>query len=352
MTQESVPVGTARDARRAITRSDVARYAGVSSAVVSYVLNNGPKPVAPATQARVLDAIAVLGYRPNASARALSRGVTDMIGMIVPDSRNPFFAELVHAVDRAAQQHGRTLIVINSDSRRSSTSDHIAGLATHQLDGLIIADTLSRAERSLVASLGVPLALVNQFTGDGDVAAYGVDYRGGARAGVEHLIAHGHDRIAFIGGDSAVDERERGWADALSAAGLPLGPRYRVSFDLAAGYRAGLELADDPQRPTAVFVASDQLAFSAMSALHERGCDIPGDIAVVSFDGSAESAYSWPPLTTMEQPIERMAASAIARLLAGESAAAFETYPTSLIIRRSCGCTSENEVHDGSPPGA
>ena len=92
----------AHDARR-ITRSDVARYAGVSSAVVSYVLNGGPKPVAAATRLRVLDAIAVLGYRPNAAARALSRGVADMIGMIVPDSRNPYFAEYALA-DRAGRR--------------------------------------------------------------------------------------------------------------------------------------------------------------------------------------------------------------------------------------------------------
>lgn len=327
---------------RRVTRSDVARYAGVSSAVVSYVLNGGPKPVAAATRLRVLDAIAVLGYRPNAAARALSRGVADMIGMIVPDSRNPYFAELVHAVDGAAQQHGCTLLVINSDSRRSTTSDHIAGLASHQLDGLVVADTLSPAERRVIDSLGVPLVLVNQFSADTSVAAFGVDYSEGARAGVEHLIGHGHQRIAFIGGDPAIDRREHGWMDALTAAGLPLGPRYRVGFSLASGYRAGCELADEAERPTAVFVASDQLAFAAVSALQERGLRIPEDVAVVSFDGSAESTYVWPPLTTVAQPIERMAKAAISRLLSGDTDAVFETYPTHLIVRRSCGCEFAN----------
>ena len=327
--------------RRAITRTDVARYAGVSSAVVSYVLNGGPKPVAAATRLRVLDAIALLGYRPNAAARALSRGVADMIGMIVPDSRNPYFAELVHAVDRAAQQHGRTLLVINSDSRRSATTDHIAGLASHQLDGLIVADTLSSAERSIVTSLGVPVVLVNQFSGDKNVAAFGVDYYGGARSGVEHLIEHGHERIAFIGGDPAIDQRERGWMDALAAAGLPLGQRYRVGFSLASGYRAGTQLSEDPKRPTAAFVASDQLAFSAVSAMHEHGLRVPEDVAVVSFDGSAESMYVWPPLTTVAQPVERMAAATLSRLLSGATDAVFEAYPTHLIVRRSCGCEFE-----------
>ena len=327
----------APEARR-ITRTDVARYAGVSTAVVSYVLNGGPKPVATATRLRVLDAIAVLGYRPNAAARALSRGVADMIGMIVPDSRNPYFAALVHAVDDAARQHGCTLLVINSDSRRSTTSDHIAGLASHQLDGLVVADTLSPAERQLIASLGFPLVLVNQFSADSSVPAFGVDYFEGARTGVEHLIGHGHRRIAFIGGDPGIDQREQGWMEALTAAGLPLGPRYRVGFSLPSGYRAGLSLADEPDRPTAVFVASDQLAFSAVSALHERGLRVPEDIAVVSFDGSTESAYAWPPLTTVAQPIQRMAETAISKLLSGDTGAVFETYPAELIVRRSCGC--------------
>lgn len=335
--QSVPPSPRATDARR-VTRSDVARYAGVSSAVVSYVLNGGPKPVATATRARVLDAIELLGYRPNAAARALSRGVTDMLGMIVPDSRNPYFAELVHAVDGAAQRRGCTLLVINSDSRRSTDADHIAGLASHQLDGLVVADTLSPAERRLIASLGVPLVLVNQFSADTSVAAYGVDYFEGARTGVQHLIEHGHRRVAFIGGDPAIDQRERGWMDALTSAGLPLGPRYRVGFSLASGYRAGLELADEEDRPTAVFVASDQLAFSALSALHERGLRVPEDVAVVSFDGSAESVYAWPPLTTVAQPIERMADAAISSVLSGAAEAVFEAYPTHLIVRRSCGC--------------
>lgn len=327
-----------RETRKAITRSDVARYAGVSDAVISYVLNGGPKPVAEATRKRVLEAVAVLGYSPNAAARALSRGTTDMVGMIVPDSRNPYFAELVYAVDSAAQDQGRTLLVINSDSRRSTSTDHIVGLASHQLDGLIVADLLTASERALVASLKIPVVLINQFQGVDDVTAIGVDYYEGAKSAVRHLIEHGHQRIAFIGGDAEVDRRERGWMDALSDADLPLGPRYRVDFSLAGGHRAAIELADGPRPPSAVFIASDQLAVAAMAAFHERGLRIPEDIAVVSFDGSAESAYTWPPLTTVAQPVVPMAEEAVRRLLGRSTEVGFASYPTSLIVRRSCGC--------------
>lgn len=327
-----------RAVTRAVTRADVARYAGVSTAVVSYVLNNSPKPVATATRARVLDAVSVLNYRPNAAARALSRGVNDMIGMIVPDSRNPYFAELVHAVDRAAQRQGRTLLVINSDSRRSETSDHITALSSHRLDGVVVADTLSTPERALISSLGIPVVLINQFSGDSSIPAFGVDYQAGARSGVEHLIDHGHKHIAFIGGDPQVDQRERGWIEALSEVGLALGPIYRVGFSLEAGYRAGRLLANEPTPPTAVFVASDQLAFSAISAFHEQGLRVPEDVAVVSFDATAESAYIWPPLTTVAQPVDLIATAAIERLFSDSTATDFQSFPTHLTVRSSCGC--------------
>lgn len=337
---EPTPVPAQGTPRRSVTRADVARYAGVSNAVVSYVLNDGPKPVAPATRARVLEAIAVLDYRPNAAARALSRGVADMIGMIVPDSRNPYFAELVHAVDEAAQQHGRVLLVSNSSGHDSSTRDRIAALRSHQLDGLVIADNLSARERAQVAAFGVPLVFINQFSGDAATAAFGVDYQGGARLGVDHLIQHGHQRIAFIGGEPGFDQRELGWQDALSHAGLPLGPRYRGRFSLESGYEAGKLLATDTSRPTAVFVASDQLAMAAMSALHELGLSVPGDVALVAFDGTAESAFAQPPLTTVAQPIDQVATAAVDRLLlgtAGERPQAL--FPTTLVVRASCGCS-------------
>jgi len=327
-----------RKTRKAITRSDVARYAGVSDAVISYVLNGGPKPVADATRKRVLEAVAVLGYSPNAAARALSRGTTDMIGMIVPDSRNPYFAELVYAVDSAAQEHGRTLLVINSDSRRSTATDHIVGLASHQLDGLIVADMLTASERALVTSLNIPVVLINQFEGVGDVTSIGADYYEGAKSAVRHLIEHGHHRVAFIGGDPKIDRRERGWMDALSEAHLPLGPCYRVDFSLPGGHRAALELAVNPRPATAVFIASDQLAVGAIAAFHARNLRIPEDIAVISFDGSAESAYTWPPLTTVAQPVTEMADEAVRLLLGRTIEVGFTTYPTSLIVRQSCGC--------------
>lgn len=324
--------------RKAATRSDVARYAGVSSAVVSYVLNNGPKPVAPATRERVLDAVAALHYRPNASARALKRGVADMIGMIVPDSRNPFFAGFVHAIEHAASRRGLTVLVLNSDSRRQDGSGHISALAAHQLDGLVVADTLSEEERALVMSLGVTVVLVNQFRPDSRVVSIGVDFYSAAKDAVAHLAEHGRKRIAFVGGDPAVDERERGWIDAIGEAGLTPGPRLRGAFSIEAGYAAGVELAGQRDQFDAVFVASDQLSMGLMAALHEAGIAVPGDVALASFDGASASRYLCPPLTTVMQPVDDMAEAAIDAVLDDSGGPSFVDFPTTLIRRQSCGC--------------
>lgn len=326
---------------RQVTRADVARYAGVSTAVVSYVLNNGPKPVAPLTRERVLDAVRVLGYRPNAAARALSKGTADMFGIVVHDNRNPFFAEMCHALDQASTQAGRSLLIVNSDRRQVHTADQIEELVARQISGLIIADVLTAAEQALVESLPIPSVVVTQFSGTSAMPSVGVDFRAGARETVEHLVGHGYRDIAFIGSAARFDERELGWADALDAAGLPHGRLIHAPFSYQGGYEAGQALATAATRPRAVFAASDQIAIGLLSALHESGVRVPADIAVASFDGTMVADYVWPRLTTAEQPLERMAEAAVARLLDAGSPDRFEAFPTRLRIRESCGCGAD-----------
>lgn len=324
---------------RKVTRADVARLSGVSTAVVSYVLNDGPKPVATLTRERVLEAVRVLGYRPNAAARALSRGTADTIGMIVVDSRNPFFAQLLHALDRASVRNGRSLLIVNSDRERQSAVDQVQDLLARQIGGLIMADVLTDTEQEIVASLGVPALLINQYTGSRDLLpAMGVDYRAGAKQAVDHLVGHGYRDIAFVGGALAIDQRERGWTDALRAAALPLGQSLHAPFSYEGGLSAGRAIAADAGRPRAVFAASDQIAVGLLAAFSDAGLRVPEDIAVVSFDGIAEAAYTRPALTTVAQPIAEMADAAIRRLVDGDADPGFTTFPTQLVVRRSCGC--------------
>jgi LacI family transcriptional regulator len=323
---------------RKVTRAEVARLAGVSTAVVSYVLNDGPRPVASATREKVLDAVRALGYRPNAAARALSTGSADMLGMVVVDSRNPFFAQMCHALDQATVRRGKSLLIVNADRDHISLADQIQELAARQIGGLIIADLLTPVEQAIVASLDVPVVLVDQYDAASGLPGIGVDFHAGATLAIEHLISHGYRDIAFVGSALAIDQRERGWADGLREGGLRLGMRLRAPYSYAGGYDAGRAIAGAAEVPRAVFAGSDQIAIGLMAALHEAGLRIPEDVAVVSFDGTTEAAYTWPPLTTVAQPIAAMAAEAVRGLVAQDLDPGLRTFPTELIVRRSCGC--------------
>ncbi|NMM22952.1 MAG: LacI family transcriptional regulator [Phycicoccus sp.] len=321
-----------------VTRNDVARYAGVSSAVVSYVLNDSPKRVAPETRARVLEAVRVLRYRPNAAARALNRGSMEMLGLLVPDSRNPFFAELCHMAESVADDQGRALLVINVEGGTEGISRHVQSLASRQVDGLLIASYLSRGGVVAVDHAAIPTVLLNQFGPVDGLPTISVSFEVGARRGVEHLIEHGHEDIAFVGGGDPADGREIGWLRALTAAGLRPGRAVHSGFSPTEGYRAGRELLAGQRRPSAVFVASDYQAIGVIRAVHEAGLRMPEDIALVSFDGTPGAEFSWPPLTTVAQPMRAMVTEAIRQLIVpGALTAGPIEFPMTLVTRGSCG---------------
>jgi LacI family transcriptional regulator len=330
--------------RGPVTRKDVARYAGVSTAVVSYVVNAGPKRVAPATEAKVQDAIRVLGYRPNAAARALKLGSSETIGLVIPDNSNPFFSLLAHAVEDAAADLGFALVLTNSDGNLAKERRNIRNLAARQVDGVVLASVLFEPDLADLESADIPSVLLNHAGEAPGFNSVGVDLAAGARIAVEHLIGHGHTNIALAMGTNVshqTDGREEGWLKALSDAGLPEGPIVRGDFTRPGGYAAGQRLLASASRPTAVFSSSDMQAVGILRAIHEAGLSVPGDIAVASFDGSVEAEYSWPALTTVEQPVRAMAEAAVSALVGAARGQAPEhrIFPTQLRIRQSCGCT-------------
>ena len=264
----------AQTPRTAVTRKDVARYAGVSAAVVSYVVNGGPKNVAPATAARVREAIEVLGYRPNAAARALKMGSSRILGLIVPDTRNPFFTELAHAVEEEASAMGYAVLMTNSDGTMAKERNHIRNLAARQVDGVFLASNMFDPDLSELQAANIPSVLLNTNREAKGFATVGTDLRAGARVAVEHLIGHGHATIALAMGSNVageVDGRELGWLDALAAAGLPEGPIVRSLFTRDGGYLAGQRLLASAARPTAIFASSDMQAIGILRALNEAG---------------------------------------------------------------------------------
>lgn len=329
-------------ARRPVNRADVARLAGVSLAVVSYV-TNGTRPVAAETRERVEAAIEALGYRPNAIARALRLGSSRTLGLLIPDSSNPLFAELSREIERAARRQGLAVLLTNSYGEAALEREQLRNLVDRQVDGLIVISATPEPDLRGTSDLGVPLVLLDRVTAMQGVTTVGVAFEDGARAAVEHLaLEHGKTRIAAIlGSDGAPPAlaRERGWARALRDLGLPEGRTAREEFTRDGGYRAGLALLTD-ERPDAIFASSDLQAVGLLRAAHERGVVVPDDVAVVAFDGSQESRFTWPALSVVRQPMHEIAEAAIAALLDGDNRGALHVVPTDLIVRESCGCTS------------
>lgn len=325
---------------RGVTRDDVARLAGVSSAVVSYVVNNGPRPVAEATRVKVLEAIEKLGYRPNAAARTLITGRSDLLGLIVPDIRNPYFAALAQAMETAARARSMNLVLAQGVT--GGIEPLVESLSGHLVAGIVTAtipepEAVAAMLRHRVPLVRMSLALPTERT------ALWPDYYGGARAAVQHLVeVHGHRQVALVIGsdhpgrsDEPMDDRERGWRDTLENAGLAARHVVRVHWSSAGGREAAARLAEHPE-VTAVFAASDQQAIGLVAGLHRAGRSIPTDIAVAAFDGSPEAEFTVPPLTTVNVPLGDMATDAVAQLLGAP--AEVHTYPTSLVVRESCGC--------------
>lgn len=329
-------------AKQKVTRSDVARYAGVSTAVVSYVINGKRDRVADATTDRVLNAIDILQYQPNSNARALKLGTSQLLGVITPDAKNPFFAELAGAIEDEARRRGFDLIIADSRSDPDLELRNTRNLVSRQVDALITLTMLTTRQLETQRLDGVPRVFVDQSTVMHGVPTVSTDFREGARMGVQHLIEHGHRNIGLIVGrrtaNPGVDTREEGWRDALRDAGLAEGPVERTDFKRRGGYEAAQRLLARSDRPTAVFATSDLEAIGALLALHEAGLRIPADMAIISFDGTAETEFSWPPLSTVRQPFTGLAQAAVDIAINGHEKEQQLTLLPSLVIRRSCGC--------------
>jgi LacI family transcriptional regulator len=324
------------------TRVDVARLAGVSTAVVSYVVNNGPGPVAAATRVRVLDAIRALGYRPNASARALATGSSRLLGLIVADITNPFFSSLAVSIEAVARERGYALLLANSGDDTQAELAALSSLVRHNVDGILLSSVLPGPDILAARQANVPLVLMNSFDPYPGVMTVGVDAAEGAYLATRHLIEHGHTNISLIIGPvigSDLEAREAGWLRALDEADLAPGPVGRSTFDREGGYSAARQLFRRRDHATAVFVSSDLQAIGALSALHSLSLRVPDDVAVISYDGTPESKFSIPPLTTVRQPVAEIASRLVDLILSDDPTTdpQHTLLAPELIVRDSCG---------------
>ena len=327
---------------------DVAARAGVSRTTVSFVLNDRPGAhISPATRERVLAAAAELGYQPHASARGLAAGRTHTLGLVLRQSpeqvaEDALLAETLRGLSTAARAERYRVLV-----EPFAPSDGAYGdlLRSHRTDGLVISGPRSDDdELARLAAAGAPVIIQGSLPSV-DLPSVDVDNRSAARLAVEHLIGLGHRVIGCITNApltyTAAAERLDGYRAALAEAGLPAGPELvaEAAFDAASGRRAMSSLlAVDGL--TAVFVASDVVAFGAIAAIREAGLRAPADISVVGFDDIPLSRFFDPPLTTTQLPafdLGRAAGAALLDRIHGRPVVARTVLPTELVIRSSTG---------------
>ena len=339
----------------AVTRAEVAELAGVSPAVVSYVVNGGPRPVSGPTRARVEAAIKSLGYRPNAIAAALRGGTTRSIGLVTPSLTNPFFAEVAQALEFEMFSISHTLSIGMTDDDPSRELLYLQSFVDRRVDGLIMMSSRTVVNLHRLGADAIPVVVMDRVEDLGSVSSVHVDNKHAAAYGVEHLQGHGHRQIGCVTGPWPVAlsaHRVEGWRAQQDVIGADSSDYLveHAEFSEGGGAAAargllgkeGRRHAAGAQRPTAIFVSSDIQAIGVVYACHQLGLRVPEDVAVVSVDGTRVGSYTHPTLTSMRQPVAEMARVALASLLkriAGDPTVQHSVLRGNLVIGRSCGCS-------------
>lgn len=331
-----------------VSRNDVARRAGVSTAVVSYVVNDGPRRVAPATKERVLRAIEELGYRPNLVARSLRMNRTRAIALIVPDMADAFFAQLAREIQVTGFDRGFTLLLANAMDDPAKELGHVRAFVERRADGIILAPTgIARDGVDLVATSGLASVIVDRDMPGSQCSSVVVDNHHGGYLATRHLIEHGHTNIGCIGGPAGIaiaNDRTRGWRQALREAGVEPaeGMELHSTFSRYSAYLDTLRMLRGTHPPSAIFACADEQALGVYRAAATAGVRIPDDLAIVSFDSAPAAPYLAPALTAIRQPITQIADVAVRRLLEHMDTPGRpptrDNLPVELVVRGSCGC--------------
>jgi LacI family transcriptional regulator len=340
-------VGRNPSARSPATIVDIARVAGVSKSTVSLVLN-GDKRVRPKTRASVEAAISRLGYIYNRNAANLRGATSSLIGLVINDLTNPFFAELAAGIEDALFKLGLVPILANTNESPDRQAQVLQSLREHGVAGIIMCPARGTDTWTLVNQLppSIPVVITTRRISGTPLPYVGADNRLGAHQAIAHLVRLGHRRIGFLGGDPKMTthkEREAGWRDALTEAGLSIDGS--LVFPGAPTRRGGFEamevaLAMQPL-PSAVLCYNDIVAIGATRALINRDM-VPGkDMAIIGFDDIAEAQDNAPPLTTVSGDTKHLGvrcAESLLGLIRGQDPAALSyDGKTRLIIRESCG---------------
>lgn len=327
------------------TIRDVARLANVSISTVSRVMN-APDTVVESKKRRVLEAIEQLNYQPNALARGLIYKKTNTLGVIIPDIRNAYYADIIRGMEDASKKLGYSLIICNTDADRNRLFSYLNTFYEKQVDGLLYtSDPIFPDYYQQLQKLHMPVVLVSTHSMEFELPSVKINDEQAAFDAVQFLIRSGHRNIGMISVDLsdsiAGQTRYQGYVRALREHDLPFNKNH-VFF--VGEFRhdprvAAAGLFAQTTGLTAVFAASDMLAIGLISYLHERGIRVPEDVSVIGFDNIRMSEFTVPRLTTVAQPMYRIGYRAVeklhARINGEEDPVLREIMPHEIVVRAS-----------------
>jgi LacI family transcriptional regulator len=301
------------------TLRDVAREAAVSIRTASRVIN-GSKSIRDETRRQVESAIEKLGYRPNIPARSLRTGRSYSLGMVIPQISNPFFPAVVTGAEKAAKQHGYTLMLGNTNDDPEAELAYLELLTAKRVDGIILCGsrlTVEELER-VIQTEQVPLAVLTSRRPRHSTLV-SIDGEAGLQNAVRWLIEHGHRKIGYVGWQVREhDERLRGYRQAMQTAGLSVPEAWTALVaepNVRGGNQAACDLADRAPEITAVVCETDLMAVGVLQSYRALGLRVPEDISVIGFDDIPLSSLVTPTLTTLRVPCEAVGAALIETLL-------------------------------------
>ena len=318
---------------------ELARKLGVSTSTVSRAFSK-PEMVRPELRERILRMARELDYKPNPIARAMVRGQSDLIGLVVPDITNPFFPAIVRGVEDEARKHGLNLIVCNSDGQVAKEKQYLHSLHDLTVAGVILASASRRDAYVAELATSVPVVVMDRRLVGSLVSQVNADNYGGSKAVVDHLAGLGHRKLLYLSGPpmiSTTEDRLRGFRDQCRLHGIDFYV-VRAGFGIDDGYAAMEKASPMMDGTTGVVCANDLCAFGALARLAEVGILVPDQISVTGFDDIAFARILKPSLTTVRQPayeMGRLAVTAILDMRHGRASRRPVVLPTELVIRDS-----------------
>jgi LacI family transcriptional regulator len=309
--------------RAMATIKDVARLAGVGVGTASRVIS-GKGSFSKDAAERVATAVKQLGFRPSATARALSLRSTGTIGVFIPDFQGPFYGPLLHAIDTELRQHDRHMVAANGcghEDPRQQALDGARFLIDRECDGIVItSNALKDVDFLQLKEQFANIAVVNRDVKGMKSQCFTVDHRAAGRAAAQTLLDHGHRRIAVVSGPGAAgDNRQRmqGFFERLTEDGIANASVAveEGEFNAKSGWAAAERLLKRKAGMTALFCANDQMAMGALSCLQNAGVSVPGEVSVLGYDDTDVAAFLSPRLTSVHIPVADMGLNACRMLM-------------------------------------